>query len=102
MEENKNFGRYSQKTKRQANSENISDEYPIVKRFFAAIFDVIANKVEPDFNNFCTSNNLSYRNVEKLITNPHFCMKSEWVAILVVKYGYSADWLLTGRGKMKN
>lgn len=102
MENEKKYRKAHLKTKRQSNAENISEDYPIVRRFFTAIFDVISHDIEPNFMIFCESNNLDPRNVEKLIKSPHFCMKAEWLTILVVKYNYSSDWLLTGRGKMKN
>lgn len=103
MEEKKvNTGRYSEKTKRQIEAENISEEYPHHKRFFAAVFDIVARQLEPDFTNFCKANGIEARNLQKVIKEPHRNIKVQYYGILVAKYGYSADWLLTGRGKMKN
>ncbi|MCJ8153188.1 hypothetical protein MKJ01_05360 [Chryseobacterium sp. SSA4.19] len=103
MEEEKkvNTGRYSAKTKRQIQAENIAEDYPHVKRFFTAIFDIIAHEKEKDYTNFCKSNSIDGRNLQKVITEPHRNLKVEYFGILVEKYGYSAEWLLTGKGKMK-
>lgn len=102
MEEKKiNTGRYSEKTKRQIQAENIPEEYPQHKRFFAAVFDIVARQLESDFTNFCKANGIDGRNLEKVIKEPHRNIKVEYFSILVKKYGYSAKWLLTGEGKMK-
>ncbi|REC57028.1 hypothetical protein DRF62_02395 [Chryseobacterium piscium] len=102
MEEKKiNTGRYNEKTKRQIQAESISEDYPHVRRFFAALFDIIATEKEPDYTNFCKSNGIDGRNLQKVITEPHRNLKVEYFGILVKKYGYSAKWLLTGEGKMK-
>lgn len=48
MEEKKiNTGRYNEKTKRQIQAESISEDYPHVRRFFAAVFDIIATEKKP-------------------------------------------------------
>jgi ABC-type antimicrobial peptide transport system permease subunit len=96
-----NTGRYAEKTKRQILAEKISADYPIVRRFFQAVFHIVAEEVEPDYTNFCKANGIDTRNLQKVITEPHRNLKVEYFSILVKKYGYSAHWLLTGEGEMK-
>ena len=74
----------------------------IAKRFFLAYqylkdLGEIRNRVE-----FCELIKVNRPNFIKQEQDPsRSIIKLSWLAILVVKYGISADWLLTGRGKMR-
>ena len=89
------------KTQRQIDAEKIPEDYPIVKRFFFAVYQIITEGLATDFKNFCEENGIEPRNLERLIKNPHRQFNPMYLTILVQKYRYSAHWLLTGEGKIK-
>ena len=88
-------------TKRQIDSEKIPEEYPIIKRFFFAVYMLISEGKSPDFKNFCEENEIESRNLERLIKEPHRQFNPKYLTILVKKYKLSAHWLLTGEGEIK-
>jgi hypothetical protein len=50
---------------------------------------------------FCADVGADRRNFEKLLKNPdRHLLRPEWLGGIVLHYGVSADWLLTGRGVM--
>lgn len=103
MEQKRTYARRRnvEKARFEIDAENISEDRPYVIRFFAAVFDLIAEEKVQDFYNFCKENSLNDANMKRIITNPNANVKVEHIAILVNKYGYSANWLITGKGKMK-
>lgn len=74
------------------NSQNIN------KRFFQALDELVeAGKIT--YFRFCVNHNISRRNFIRLKNEPQREFQMEWLSILVDQYGYSGDWLLTGRKK---
>lgn len=71
----------------------------IIERFFKSINHyMVTNKVR-FFSNFCDDHNLPRATLLRLEKEPHRQFHPEWLA-LMVNLGYSAHWLLTGKGKM--
>jgi hypothetical protein len=87
-------------TKREINAGNIPDDYPVIRRFFAAVFTIIAKGTEKDFKNFCLNNNIESRHLERNISEPWRQFNPQHLTALVIKYHISAHWLLTGSGNM--
>lgn len=90
------------KTQRQIDAEKIPEEYPVIKRFFFAVYQIISEGLAPDFKNFCEENGIEPRNLEKVIKEPHRQFHPKYLTLLVTRYRYSAHWLLTGEGEIKN
>lgn len=72
----------------------------VTDRFFAAYGELLAlgrtNK-----HRFCLELGADRRNFDKQAADhARRILRPEWLAILVLRYGVSADWLLTGRGPM--
>lgn len=89
------------KTQRQIDAEKIPEEYPVIRRFFYAVYQIITEGLAPDFKNFCEENEIEPRNLERLIKEPHRQFNPKYLTILVEKYRFSAHWLLTGQGEIK-
>lgn len=89
------------KTQREIDFENMPNDYPIVKRFFMAVFHTIATENYRGFKTFCDVNNIDGSNLSRLIKNPSRQFNPHYLFIMVKKYGYSAHWLITGEGPMK-
>ena len=53
------------------------------------------------FSQFCEEHNLPRTTLLRLEKEPHRQFHLEWLS-LMVSLGYSAHWLLTGEGEMKN
>ncbi|MCY0967891.1 hypothetical protein [Chryseobacterium wangxinyae] len=88
------------KTQRQIDAEKIPEEYPVIRRFFFAVYKIITEGLAPDFKNFCEENDIEPRNLERLIKEPHRQFNPKYLTILVTKYRLSAHWLLTGEGEI--
>ena len=70
----------------------------IADRFFSVYADLIAARRTTQ-RRFCEDLDTDRRNFSKLINDhSHMILRAEWLAVMVLKYGVSADWLLTGRG----
>lgn len=89
------------KTQRQIDAEKIPEEYPVIRRFFFAVYQIIHEGLAPDFKNFCEENGIEPRNLERLIKEPHRQFNPKYLTLLVQKYRLSAHWLLTGEGETK-
>nr|WP_315025999.1 hypothetical protein [uncultured Chryseobacterium sp.] len=83
-------------TKRELAVAEISDDYPIVRRFFVAIYYIIAKENLHGFKTFCDLQGWESRNLEKVIKEPHRSINLNYLNVLVVKFGISAIWLITG------
>lgn len=71
----------------------------ITKRFFEAIDMLRAAKVIRGLKTFTDSRDINRWNLITVRNNPSTSvLKPEWLAFLVIDYGVSAQWLLTGRG----
>ena len=70
-------------------------------RFFQAYDRLIADGLTSR-NRICRELDIDRRNFEKQRTDhSRRILRTEWLTHLVLNYGVSADWLLTGRGGMK-
>lgn len=73
----------------------------ITTRFFDALDYLIENKVIRGKKTFARRYDIDRRNLEKLKQDPsRHIFQPSWLTHLVVDYGISADWLLTGRGSI--
>lgn len=77
------------------------DSQQIIKRFFEALYYLKAARVIRGKGTFTREHGIDRWNLYKLEKNPERdIFQPAWLAYLVNDYGISADWLLTGRGKM--
>ncbi|RKT01045.1 hypothetical protein BCF58_0256 [Chryseobacterium defluvii] len=90
------------KTKYEENIERISNDFPIVRRFFTAVYHVIATENLRGFHTFCVINNLNTSNMARLTKEPHRQFPLNLLTLMVEKYNFSAHWLVTGKGPLKN
>jgi hypothetical protein len=73
----------------------------IIKRFFEVLQTLIKEKKLRGIKTFCDEVNIDRWNFYKLRKNPSSdIMQIAWLSYLVDKYEVSAEWLLTGKGKM--
>jgi hypothetical protein len=73
----------------------------IVERFFEAIYDLKEKKVLRGKNTFVRRYNINSRHLWTLEQNKSRDMfQLIWLSYLVMDYDVSADWILTGKGKM--
>lgn len=73
-------------------------EMTITDRWFIA-FDELLLTGRLSRNGICRELNIDCRNFEKQrADHSRRIIRLEWLSHLVLKYGVSADWLLTGRG----
>ncbi|MFB5946076.1 hypothetical protein [Albibacterium profundi] len=73
----------------------------IVKRFFQALNELIALKRIRGVQTFTRQYGINRRNLSKLQKDhSRDIFQVEWLKHLVDDYGFSAKWLLTGKGKM--
>lgn len=73
----------------------------IIKRFYEAFDAVMAMGKFRGVQTFCNMYDIDKRNFyaqRKDLSRGWF--KVSWLQPLVMEYGVSADWLVTGRGKM--
>ena len=78
---------------------NISKEgIAITKRFFEAIDMLKAQKRMRGLLTYTKAHDINYWNINTVRNQPEVSvLKPEWIAYLVLDYGISADWILTGR-----
>lgn len=75
----------------------------ITKRFFEAIDLLKRMRIIRGLQTFTNKYNINRWNLISVKKNPTSNMlKTEYLSYLVLDYGISADWLLTGRGEMMN
>ena len=81
---------------------NISKEgIAITKRFFEAIDMLKAQKRMRGLLTYTKAHDINYWNINTVRNQPEVSvLKPEWIAYLVLDYGISAGWILTGRGGM--
>lgn len=73
----------------------------ITKRFFEAIDMLKAQKRMRGLLTFTKAHDINYWNINTVRNQPEASvLKPEWIAYLVLDYGISSDWLITGRGGM--
>lgn len=93
-----------QKTKIRIKSKHmdISPEgIAVTKRFFEAIDMLKAQKRMRGLLTFTKAHDINYWNINTVRNQPEVSvLKPEWITYLVLDYGISADWLITGRGGM--
>lgn len=80
-----------------------SEGEQITKRFFKAIDFLIEHKYIRGVKTFSTRYNINYWNFKTLKKEPDKrILKPEYINFLVVDYGISANWIITGNGEMFN
>ena len=81
---------------------NISKEgIEVTKRFFEAIDMLKAQKRMRGLLTFTKAHDINYWNINTVRNQPDVSvLKPEWITYLVLDYGISAEWVLTGRGGM--
>lgn len=72
----------------------------INKRFFEAYDALLALGKIKSKNAFCVDHDIDRRNFDRLREDPGREFQMSWLTALVVEYNVSADWILTGRGKL--
>ena len=71
-----------------------------IDRFFQAYAELVMLGTT-NRKQFCQDLGVDRRNFRKQeMDHARRILKPEWLSVLVVKFGVSADWLLTGRGWM--
>lgn len=73
----------------------------IISRFFIVIEHYMQVNDIRFFSNFCKEYDLPRATLLRLQKEPHRQFHPEWLS-LMVSLGYSAHWLLTGKGQMIN
>lgn len=71
----------------------------IIGRFFAAIHHYMESNNIRFFSNFCEAYDMPRTSLLRLEKEPHRQFHPAWLAKMV-SLGYSAHWLLTGKGDM--
>lgn len=73
----------------------------ITERFFIALECLKQAKTIRGIKTFTDENDINRWNLYTVKDNPESSiLKPEWLSILVKDYGISAEWLLTGKGRM--
>lgn len=81
-------------------SDKVSEE--INKRFFEAFDALIARGDVRSSYQFCTDRKIDRRNFDRLRAEPRRKFPLSLIRTLVLDFGVSADWIVTGRGVMFN
>lgn len=68
-------------------------------RFYEALSEILSLGLV-SVNRFCAEIGHDKRNFYKKMANHSLLIPAGWMEHLVLRYGVSADWLLTGRGWM--
>ena len=80
---------------------NISDvTLQINERFFAAVASLKKQRLLGGLKGFSERYNVVLGNLYTIKTRKRGAVKAEYLHFLVVDYGLSAEWLLTGKGGM--
>lgn len=73
----------------------------IKDRFFEALKYLKEKKIIRGAATFCNKYGIDRRNIHRIKNNDNGTIKACWLTWLVLEYGVSANWLLTGRGKIR-
>jgi len=77
------------------------DSQKVVKRFFEAIYALKERKVIRGKQTFTRKYNINNRNFWLLEQDmSRDIIQMAWLSYLIIDYGVSSEWLLTGRGNM--
>lgn len=81
---------------------NISPEgIAVTKRFFEALDMLKAQKRMRGLLTFTKAHDINYWNINTVRNQPESrVLKPEWITYMVLDYGISANWIITGRGGM--
>ncbi len=73
----------------------------ISQRFFKALAEIIAKKELRGIQTFTNLYGIDKRNFYKVKKDPeHFNLNYSWLYYMVDDFDVSAEWLITGNGKM--
>jgi hypothetical protein len=73
----------------------------VVARFFEALDELKARRIIRGAQTFCNAYDIDKRNFYKQRKQPQIqIMHFDWLQPMVLEYGVSSLWLLTGLGKM--
>lgn len=72
----------------------------INRRFFEAFDALVARGDIKNQHAFCVDNQIDRRNFDRLRSEPQREFQLSFLWLLVTKFGVSANWLITGRGKI--
>lgn len=73
----------------------------VTKRFFEALDMLKAQRRIRGLLTFTKAHDINYWNINTVRNQPESSvLKPEWITYLVIDYGVSADWVITGRGGM--
>ena len=76
----------------------MSDTATVTDRFFCAYEELLALG-RTGLNQFCRDIGADKRNFcKQAADHSRRIIRAEWLSVMVLKFGVSADWLLTGRG----
>ena len=71
----------------------------ITERFFQAVQKLKEDKRIGGLHTITKAHDINYWNISTVKNMPYSSMlKPEWIYYLVMDYGVSADWIITGRG----
>ncbi len=80
---------------------NNPESIPVIHRFYEAIDTLIVKKEIRGVQTFTRQYHINRWNFSTVRKNPESDMfQLSWLSYIVNDYGVSAEWLLTGRGKM--
>lgn len=80
---------------------NNPESIPVIRRFYEAIDTLIVKKEIRGVQTFTRQYHINRWNFSTVRKNPESDMfQLSWLSYIVNDYGVSAEWLLTGRGKM--
>jgi len=78
-----------------------AESQKVTERFFKALEVLKQEKVIRGLNTFCRIYNVNSRNLYQLKKDPSRDMlKLAWLSYLITDFNISAEWLLTGRGRI--
>ena len=70
----------------------------INKRFFEALDLAVSSGAIRGVQTFCAEHNIDRRNLLKAQTDPSLRIQLVWIYYLCTDFGFSAEWIITGRG----
>lgn len=74
----------------------------ISERFLLAVDEILASKTWKSETQFCKHHGINRGNLYQLRQDPsRKIFTADWLTFLVEDYGYSPEWLITGKGRAK-